>query len=357
MHLKKHKMVILVINNIFEEIKKEARCGLINLSDEDGPFPLRVSFNIVDDKIYEEIPNIYIKDKDKFNRIILEYVEKALKFYSLDPTEYNIKKVIAYSFSNITKEEMNCFENYLYKYIKFYDKKFNVSKGEKETSLGKIRYNIEKQSIMQETPYCFKSYFEKNNSKYALPRISFGINNDICEIYAIQNKDSKINTDQYYNTEVKNAFKTINRGISKYRNITPSFVIALTLFISFLRENNISKIKVVTPLPIRQANRKITSEYKIKIFTMKGDLSIDEVENVKKVIEESSIRDEYNSTKKFENCFNRLKLHFENLFYTNINNQMIINVLNLSTENELLKEIVKEKETDNYGKISKHSGS
>ena len=348
-------MVILVINKIFEEIKKEARTGIINLKDEDGEFPLRASFNIVEDKVYDSIPNIYIKDKEKFNRVLTLYVFSALDFYSLNPTEDNIKMIIAYSFANITEKEMICLEDYILKYIGFYNNKFSNIEGEKEISVGTIRYKIKKQHIAQETPYCFKSYIEKNNSKYALPRISFGINNDTCEVYAIQNKDSRINIDQNYNQEIKNAFRTINSGISKYRNVTPSFVVTLVLFLSFLKQNDIHKIKVITPLPIRQANRKKIQEIKLNRYSVQGTLDKYSIEAMKKILEDKLSMDEYNTTTKFVNCFNRLKLHFENLFYTNINDQMIIDVLNLSTENELLKELVKEKEIDDNGKISKHS--
>ena len=355
MHLKKHKMVILVINEIFEEIKKEARTGIVKLKDEDGEFPLRTAFNVVDDIIYKNIPNIYIRDKERFNNVLIQYVSSVLDFYSLEPTRDSVKKIIAYSFSNITETDMYCFENYLNKYIKFYNTKFNIIAGEKETSLGTILYKVEKQSIMQETPYCFKSHLEKNNSRYSLPRISFGINDDICEIYAIQNKDSIINTDPNYNKEVKEAFRTINSGISKYRNVTPSFVITLILFLSFLKQNDIHKIKVVTPLPIRQANRSEVQKIKINDYLMKGTLDKMSVDTIKKSFEQKLSMDEYNSTVKFVNCFNRLKLHFENLFYVNINNQMIIDILNLSTDNQLLREIVKEKEIDINGKISKYS--
>ena len=65
--------------------------------------------------------------------------------------------------------------------------------------------------------------------------------------------------------------------------------------------------------------------------------------------------DDYNSTVKFVNCFNILKLHFDNLFFSNVNNQLILDVIDLSTNNDFLREIVKEKEIDDNGKISKYS--
>jgi hypothetical protein len=225
------------------------------------------------------------------------------------------------------------------------DKSFNEVEGEKNTTLGNLKYSIEKQSLQQETPYCFKSYFEKDISKYALPRISFGIDNDVCYIYAIQNKDSKINIDAEYNKEVKEKLRTINSGISKYRNVTPSFVVALSLFISFLKENNINKLQIVTPLPIRQNNRDMSLEYKIKFYSICGKLFGDDLENFKQEIIDKKINDDYNSTTKFYNCFNRLKLHFDNLFLQgDLNRNTTIKIINLITNNDFLSEVVKEKE-------------
>ena len=344
-----------MIKEIMEEIKKEARLGLVMLYDGDISIPIKVSFNIVDDYISPIIQNIYIKDKDNFNLILIDYVSTVLDFYKLEANYKNIKEILVYSIVNITEKEMNSLDDYLIKYINFYKSKLLNINGERSLDIGKLKYKIEKQSLKQETPYCFKSYFEKGESKYALPRISFGINNGVCYVYAIQNKDSKINTDPNYNLEVKNKLRQINSGISKYRNVTPSFVVALILFISFLKENGINKINVVTPLPIRQANRKATTECRIKFYSMQGDLSEEEIEKLKREIIDKRIMDDYNSTTKFFNCFNRLKLHFDNLFLSNINNNIILYIINLSTNNEFLKEIVKEKENDDNGKISKYS--
>ena len=111
-----------MIEIAFNEIIEEARYGIVYLMDEFGVYPIRVSFNVVEDKISDTIPNIYIKDKDKLARVLREYVATALEFYFLESTPQNIKKVIAYSFINISEEEMGCFEDYLSKFTGFYIK-------------------------------------------------------------------------------------------------------------------------------------------------------------------------------------------------------------------------------------------
>ena len=228
-------MVILMeiqILQAFDELKKEARIGEVKLGTEPNDRIIRILFNIVDEQVLNDIPNLYIKDKNEFYKNLINYVNKSLIFYNLEETYDNIKIVLSFIFINITNVEMNDLNTYLSKYISFMDDKILLNKsGEKNTTLGLLKYQIQKQSMQQETPYCFKSYFENNNSKYALPRISFGIEKGVCYIYAIQNKDSKINIDSKYNFEVKQKLKTINSSISKYRNVTPSFVVALSLFI------------------------------------------------------------------------------------------------------------------------------
>ncbi len=334
-----------IIIQSFKELKDEAKLGEVKIIDDFDTRIIRILFNIVDELELLNMPNLYIKNKDSFYRTLTEYVYKALKFYKLNETKDNIKIILSFLFINITDKEMSNIENYVRKYINFLDDKLLSNKyGEKNTELGEIKYEVCMQGYQQETPYCFKSRFQKGDSEYFMPRISFGISEGICYIYAIQNKDKKTNIDSQFNLEVKEKLRTINSGISKYRNVTPSFVVALALFISFLKENNINKVKVVTPLPIRQKNRDLSAEYKIKFYSMSGNLEKEQIEILKNEIENKKLNDDYNSTIKFVNCFNRLKLHFDNIFLGQLNKEETLEIINLITQNEFLKEVVKEKE-------------
>ena len=78
----------------------------------------------------------------------------------------------------------------------------------------------------------------KNDSSYPLPVIHYGIDNNTCYIYALQQKnkdkkDKKIERDLY----------KLNSGIDN-PNIHPSFVLALHTFIKMLKEKGITDIKV-----------------------------------------------------------------------------------------------------------------
>ena len=167
-----------------------------------------------------------------------------------------------------------------------------------------------------------------------------------------------MNTNPKYNLEVKDIFRTINSGVKKYRNVTPSFVVALSLFISFLYKYGINKIKVETPLPIRQKNRDMVTDYKIEFQTMRGTLKGETLETFKSELIKKKLNDDYNSTTKFVNCFNRLKVHFDNIYLSKctINSDIILEVMNFLTHNSFLQEIVKENndiEKERYnGKIS-----
>lgn len=352
-----------MLRQIFNQIKEEARNNKIVLNDDSFDWIIRMGFNIVEDKVSEDLPNIYIKDEEKLYKLLYEYIYLALQFYNMNNDCNSVKELLTFLMPNITESEMNSLEGYVQKYINFISDDVLSNKfGYKQTSLGTLKYQVTKQSHQQETPYCFKSYFEKNIydeiAQYALPRISFGISDGVCYIYSIQNKDSKINTNPKYNLEVKDTFRTINGGVKKYRNVTPSFVVALSLFISFLNEYGIHKIKVETPLPIRQKNRDMVTDYKIEFQTMKGTLKGETLETFKSELIKKKLNDDYNSTTKFVNCFNRLKVHFDNIYLSKctINSDIILEVMNLLTHNPFLQEIVKENddiEKERYnGKIS-----
>lgn len=156
----------LMVSKAFEEIKKESRTGEIKLVAGDETRILRIAFNIVEDKISSNLPNLYIQDKKNFYILLNNYVKCALKFYNLEENYYNIKFILSYLFVNITNMEMNNIEDYIYKYINFINDTVLKSKnGEKITTLGNLNYEITSQSLQQETPFCFKSYFEKRRIK------------------------------------------------------------------------------------------------------------------------------------------------------------------------------------------------
>lgn len=338
-----------IIESVFNEIKNEALSKEILLKEyEEGlgllDTPVRIGF------VYNEEKEGYISlktnDEIKFYKLLKEYAYNALIFYCLEPNRNNIKKVITYLLSNVANYELDDLNSFLEKRINFFS--LDILKFKKVSnpcSLGIIEGYVDKQSILQETPYCFKSFFKQDGKRYNLPRISFGIDNNTCYIYAIQNKDtlSEDMQDGNYNELVHRTMRTINSGVKKYRNVTPSFVIALTYFISYLNQNNITNIRTIPNLPTRIENRKLVNIFKVNRMISKGTITSD-VEKFKEDLETKRLNDVYNATKKFSDCFERLKVHFSGIYLENIEltDELILEVSSLITSNELLMQLVAE---------------
>lgn len=338
-----------IIESVFNEIKNEALSKEILLKEyEEGlgllDTPVRIGFVFNEEK--EGYLSLKTNDEVRFYKLLKEYAYNALIFYCLEPNRNNIKKVITYLLSNVANYELDDLNSFLEKRINFFS--LDILKFKKVSnpcSLGIIEGYVDKQSILQETPYCFKSFFKQDGKIYNLPRISFGIDNNTCYIYAIQNKDtlSEDMQDSNYNELVHRTMRTINSGVKKYRNVTPSFVIALTYFISYLNQNNITNIRTIPNLPTRIENRKLVNIFKVNRMISKGTITSD-VEKFKEDLETKRLNDVYNATKKFSDCFERLKVHFSGIYLENIEltDELILEVSSLITSNELLMQLVAE---------------
>ena len=330
-----------MIDEIFETIVSEARNGVVMLKDDGYDMPVRMCFSF--DEEIEGISKFYISDLDRFKKNLQEYVYCSLKHYNLLPTIDNIKAILTYIWANITPKEMNQVESFLERRISFFNNEILPSTITKTCDLGVITGCVDTQSMLQETPLCFKSSFQNGKDVYALPRISFGIENGVCYIYAIQNKDCKQNTNNpEYNELVQRTMRSINSGVKKYRNVTPSFVVALTFFASILKSYGIDKIEVLSPLPLRQDNKRRVNNYIIEYKTFQGSLSPESIEVLKQELEEKRIRDVHNATVKFRDCVKRLNVHFSglNLEHNVMTEEMVLDVLELTTNQPFLQQIV-----------------
>lgn len=348
-----------LVEKLFDEITEEARTGEINYQEllygtlYDSIF--RMKFNVVEQQKRPDMFNFYINNHNQFIKSLDEYVYSAINLYNLNINEYEIKKILILMWSNITNNEMLNIDDYVNKYIQFINNNDLLNKKgiKKIEELGSLNYSFDIQSYKQETPYCFNAYFSNNDINYYLPRISYGIMNGKCYIYAIQNKEKNdISNEQImYGKIVKKKINTINSGIKKYRNVTPSALISLILFISILKRNNINELEVVCNLPIRHQNRKLVNDYKLQVISTYKN--IEEIENIKNNMHESEIRIYNNTVIKFQNSFKRLVDHFKIIMKTSeneLNENLILEVISLDTNNNLIKQIIDESEEYNYGK-------
>ena len=344
------------IEVLFNDIIKEARTGEIKYQEllygtiYDCIF--RMKFNVVTDNISKDTFNLYYSDYNELIKKLEEYVYSVIKLYNID-NEYDIKKILILLWSNITNSEMLNINDYVDKYISFINNDILLNKkGSKYIDdLGLLNYSFDIQSYMQETPYCFNAFFSNNGDYYYLPRISYGIIDDKCYIYAIQNKEkNNTNNQVLYGEKLKKKLNTLNSGIKNYRNVTPYSLVSLILFISILSRNNINKFEAVTNLPIRIQNRKLVNDYKLQVKS--NYTGYKELEIIKKNMEENEERIIYNTTVKFQNSFKKLVYYFKiilKLSENELSDNLLLEVLSMSTNNELINEII-ESEEFNYGK-------
>ena len=104
-------------------------------------------------------------------------------------------------------------------------------------------------------------------------------------------------------------------------------------------------------LPIRHQNRKLVNDYKLQVISTYKN--IEEIENIKNNMHESEIRIYNNTVIKFQNSFKRLVDHFKIIMKTSeneLNENLILEVISLDTNNNLIKQIIDESEEYNYGK-------
>lgn len=339
-----------IVERLFNQIKEEAKTCEITYCDiyreELIELKIRMGFNVVtNNKISNTLFNFYIQDYNLFIKRLTEYVYTVINFYHLDNSENTIKKIIILLWSNITKEEMLNIDDYVRKYIDFYnDDIFKDKNGSKKIdNIGEMYYSFDSQSIKQETPLCFNSCFKDGDNIYYLPRISYGIKDGTCYIYAAQNKNK--NEDNEYSILVKKLLNTLNRGVKKYRNVTPSALASLSLFISLLKEKEITNFEVVGNLPIRHQNRELVDNYKLQIESKTKDIV--EVDRLRKIMSDNRFRIYDNTTNKFRNNFQRLSHHFKMILRSpenELSENLLLEVISLDTSNTLFRQIV---ENDN----------
>ncbi len=386
---------------IFDEFVLEASKGHI----ETDPFIYNTQFHTIygDNEYSGNKLCLKIRDKKQFLILLSKYLLQLKTHRNLDLNYNTIKEAITLLFSNITYEELLNPEEYIKRYTNFYDRfledksinnfsSFNADavflrKNKERKSLietlkkddasdktvvikereyneglvgaqnrnkdfwnSNIVISNKMQSLRQETPYFMEISFEKElNGKlltYHLPKISYGISEDTCYIYAVQNDISNsdlTSEDKKYHSMINRALYELNDGVyenetddykdykegrstefaENISDVSPSAIMALSIFLNTLSSNNIDKIKVVPFLPIRYNAKEKANYKKLTFVSKKQELDFKEkVALFKKMrIEHNMLQD--NLTNKFIRNFMRLKYHFNN-----------INILNLPLEGE-----------------------
>lgn len=274
------------------------------------------------------IPTLIIKDKRKFDELLIEYVNKAMTFYdnnnfdseldnyTYDNNEKRIckeKVILSLLFANATTEDFNDPCNFLRKRIDFIDNDIrnNDDLGYSDILKGNVSIKIKDDLIYNETPYqMIIKVTSSDNQEFVFPSIKFGISDDYVYIYAIQNKEQE-NT--IFNKKINRILYKVGEGFDEnkenndenLKDVTSSFLVSLNMFIAYLYSQGYSKIIVPSYL-IERWNAKCISNYlKIKLRNKNIDEALELFDKQEYI--------QYNLTNKLIRTFLRLGCHFNNI--------------------------------------------
>lgn len=243
------------------------------------------------------IPTLEIKNKKEFDSLLKEYVNLALEFYDNDnfppeilddkmfDTTFFIckeKMIMSLLWSNATIEDFKNPNLYLKKRIDFL-KNYNynsINLGYSNILKGNLEITIKKDSIMNEAPSLFLlKLLNKDSQEFIFPHIKFGISNNTIYIYSMQNP--KIKNSNEYSKSVNRVLYKIGEGFDatqdnyerflegNLKDITPSFLVALNIFLSYFSHIGYSNFIVSNFLIERWNAKTMAIKKKAQVYQYK----------------------------------------------------------------------------------------
>lgn len=322
-----------VLDIFYKHIIPEAQMGRIdclsyyNIVFETDVMGERYSCLITDNNDLL-VPTLMIKNKELFDRLLIQYVDRAIDFYDnsnfddeiirgkLTDNETMIGKekvILALLFANATYEDFQEPILFLKKRIAFFENDYTrkVDLGYSEILKANLMIEIEKDIINNETPYQFKiRAVDDGLGSYEFPKIKFGIVNDSVYIYAIQN--SKDKQDNELAKRINRKLYKVGMGFNQeedsnenLKDITASFLYAINIMIWYFKMMGINEV-VVPSILIERWNAKNISIKMKRSFKKIDDNKFDEMMK-------EQIYLQYNLTNKLIRTFLRLACHYNNL--------------------------------------------
>ena len=299
------------IDSLIDEIFDESANGKVLIEDNAGENFFYYARFYNEQNKNGKYPCFEIHDKDLLEEKIAKYLLEARKFYAKSP-ETSIfegrgldKRLVLNMLLNASYFDMIMPEKFVDDRIKMlktapsvFEKTFFYA-GIKATN------QIKKLSSNYEAPYKFETTFEKNGEKYTLPAITFGLVDDKAKVFAVQNFAAKTNKETLLKKKLGRHLYKLNSGVCEsdiIANVSVSAVAAATIFLEFLKEENINKIEAPTFLPLRYHTNKVAKFNRAKRTN----------ESPKSVCARNNL-DQFNMTNKFAYLFERLAFHFDNI--------------------------------------------
>jgi len=216
-----------------------------------------------------------ISSKELFDEALCDYAKEMIlwmkrfsfdsdKVWESDSLKIQLKALLTLVFANMTTNDFLDPVGYLKRRTAFlkdssfsFDKKL-LMKDSPEFFSSDLWMQKEAIPPFLETPYRMNFWFSKNEERMMLPSVYYGIEEDTCVIYAIQQKGEIVTS---YQKKLNRIFYKVNKDVhpsfdEKFLlQVTPSFLISLTLFLKLLREEGIAKVEVVLYMPVREESR------------------------------------------------------------------------------------------------------
>ena len=285
------------INIFYDEIINEASTGRV-----DCFFMMNLLFSTYlkeDNKTIEAkkddngrylIPTLIIKNKERFNKLLIDYLNlakskydltkyyEALDFSDIKNHEQVINKIVLTTlWANATYDDFSESEEFIKRQIAFLKddtfSKYNEPTiiGYSEMLGGYVEIENISEPILNETPTSLKiSLIEpETNERYTFPLVRYGIEDGKCYIYAVQ-KNKKFDEENSFKKKVNRRlfkigenFDTKNDTYENYKegnlkDVSASFVVASNIALGLLSSEGINDI-VIPSILIERWNAKETN--------------------------------------------------------------------------------------------------
>lgn len=241
-----------ILEYFFEEIKLKGKYQVLFEGDKASIIP-------PDYQAYYK-PVIIVKDLNDLRVSLINYYI-ALNNYYRDKDILKDYHTLSFFFNNLLFNMNNTDALDLSSYI---DKRTHFLKDEtfKEydriTPVGEFNGDVVcVERILEEpgleTPYVLEFTIEHDNIIYQLPLIRCAIDEDnVCHLFAVQ--FGRYRNFAVKEKDYKRIVNKINKGVKKYRNVSPGFVLSLRLFLDLLKKHNIKRIVIPDYLFCRYKN-------------------------------------------------------------------------------------------------------
>ena len=317
------------IEKIVEEIFHQAEKGKVVIGDEkEGFWHFYTRFywktNDKTNALNDKYPIFEIPDKTTFINLLGTYLKEARQFYCADSEFFCLssenfdKKLLLDLFINATVSDFVNVNNYIKNRTEMLKTNYNSNVFFLGTFQDlKIKGQITKNHSNLESPYKLDIYFEdETHNVFFLPTVFFATTKQKAYIMAIQNLHR--NQANKLAKKLDRYFRKTNKGITPedtISNISTNALVSLTIFLSFLKQNDIFDITASCFQPIRYQAGKVTGLRQAKTKEQQQEFY------------QKHDHDQYNITNKFMYLFLRYNFHFPSTITNFDDNTQQMNII------------------------------